>query len=130
MKIDKNYLEFLIRDSEKLRIIESLLESDIFVTDALVRAVIGIAPRELEKPVIDEPDSLPFVDEPEKEPMEEPMEKIEPKNPKPEKPKIDRGKVMALHKAGWTNAKIAEEIGCATSTISMIVNKVGVYAND
>lgn len=44
MKIDKNYLELLIRDSEKLRIIESLLESDIFVTDALIRAIIGIAP--------------------------------------------------------------------------------------
>lgn len=75
MKIDKNYLEFLIRDSEKLRIIESLLESDIFVTDALVRAVIGIAPRELEKPVIEEPDSLPFVNVPEGNQSEERVEK-------------------------------------------------------
>lgn len=126
MKVDNNYFESLIRDSEKLRIIESLLESDIFVTDALVRAVIGIAPREPEKPVIDEPDSLPFVDVPEKRAGNGP----EKKEPKPEKPKIDGWKVIALHKAGWTNAKIAEKIGCDTSTISMIVNKVGVYAND
>lgn len=75
MKIDQNYLETLIRDSEKLRIIESLLESDIFVTDVLVRAVIGIAPRELEKPVIDEPDSLPFVDVPDSNQSEERVEK-------------------------------------------------------
>ena len=37
MKIDENYLETLIRDSEKLRVIESLLESpDVYVTDAPV----------------------------------------------------------------------------------------------
>ena len=66
MKIDKNYLETLIRDSEKLRIIESLLESpDVYVTDALIRAVVGIAPEKLEIPDIEEPGDLP-VDVPEK----------------------------------------------------------------
>ncbi len=76
MKIDKNYLETLIRDSEKLRIIESLLECpQIYVSDALIRAVIGIAPKELEKPVIDEPGSLPFVDVPENCQSEECVEK-------------------------------------------------------
>lgn len=67
MKIDKNYLELLIRDSEKLRIIESLLESDIFVTDALIRAIIGIAPEEIELSSIEESDKLPCADVPEKE---------------------------------------------------------------
>lgn len=67
MKINNEYLETLIRDSEKLRIIESLLESpDVYVTDALIRAVVGIAPEKLEIPDIEEPGDLPFVDVPEK----------------------------------------------------------------
>lgn len=67
MKIDKNYLETLIRDSERLRIIESLLESpDVYVTDAIIRAVTGIVPEELEIPDIEELGGFPFVDVPEK----------------------------------------------------------------
>ena len=35
--------------------------------------------------------------------------------------KIDRGKVMALHNAGWKNVKIAEEMGCSEWSVSMII---------
>ena len=34
------------------------------------------------------------------------------------KPKIDLGKVKALHRAGWSNLKIADEMGVSAPTIS------------
>lgn len=36
---------------------------------------------------------------------------------------VDRGKVLALHKAGWSNAKIADEMGCHPSRISQILKE-------
>lgn len=33
------------------------------------------------------------------------------------KPGIDHGKIMALHKAGWSTAAIADEMGCSSQTV-------------
>ena len=33
------------------------------------------------------------------------------------KPGIDHGKIMALHKAGWSTAAIADEMGCSGQTV-------------
>ena len=30
---------------------------------------------------------------------------------------IDHGKLIALHKAGWSTAKIADELGCSSQTV-------------
>lgn len=30
---------------------------------------------------------------------------------------VDHGKIVALHKAGWSTAKIADEMGCTTQTV-------------
>ena len=30
---------------------------------------------------------------------------------------IDHGKLIALHKAGWPTAKIADELGCSSQTV-------------
>lgn len=38
-----------------------------------------------------------------------------------EKKPIDEGKVMALYKAKWSQAKIANEMGCSQSKISQII---------
>ena len=35
--------------------------------------------------------------------------------------KVDRGKLLALHNAGWNNAKIAEELKCAERTVYNIL---------
>ena len=43
--------------------------------------------------------------------------------PPPKRKRIDRGKVRALHDAGWSNVKIADEMGCAESSISMILKE-------
>lgn len=54
---------------------------------------------------------------------DEKPEVAEPETPedKPKRKKIDKGKVLALHKAGWSNADIAKEIGCHPSSISQII---------
>lgn len=46
----------------------------------------------------------------------EPKRKAEAKPKKP-KPEIDHGKIMALHKAGWSSNKIAGEMGISAQTV-------------
>lgn len=46
------------------------------------------------------------------------------KQPPPTKKTIDRGKVKALHEAGWSNAKIADEMKCSTWSVSMILKEL------
>lgn len=38
--------------------------------------------------------------------------------PKPEKKNVDHGKILALHRAGWTATAIAAEIGCSIPTVT------------
>ena len=45
--------------------------------------------------------------------------------PAPQQKKtIDRGKVKALHEAGWSNAKIADEMKCSAWSVSMILKEL------
>ena len=75
-------------------------------------------------------EDLGFVDgflieeeDPQPEPKPEPKEyktKIEPKTkPKtePKKSGVDHGKLIALWKAKWSIEKIADEMGCTTTTV-------------
>lgn len=39
------------------------------------------------------------------------------------KPKYDVGKILALHRAGWSGAKIADEMGCSTATVSHYIKE-------
>lgn len=82
------------------------------------------------------------------EPAEEPAEPVpdpEEQQPDPEpKPKrkrntggkkgapkqIDRGKVFALRKAGWTAAKIADEMKCSLGTVKRILQEEAPYEQD
>lgn len=41
----------------------------------------------------------------------------------PRKPRIDQGKVMALHKAGWNVSSIAMEVGCSGQSVRNIIEK-------
>ncbi len=40
---------------------------------------------------------------------------------KPKRNKLDYGKIMALHNAGWSNAKIADEMGTTPNTIAVAI---------
>ena len=82
-----------------------------------------------------EPDQEePEKEEPEKEePTQEEPKEAEPKEaehieiaPKKIKPKpVDKGKVGALYKAGWTVAKIADEMRCSQGTVYRIIKEMG-----
>ena len=37
--------------------------------------------------------------------------------------RIDKGKVLALHRAGWTNKAIAEEVRCSEASVSVIIKE-------
>ena len=52
------------------------------------------------------------------EPTPEPKPKAQSK-----KPRIDQGKVMALHKAGWNVSSIALEVGCSGQSVRNIIEK-------
>lgn len=81
----------------------------------------------------EEEQTEPDQEEPEKEePTQEEPKEAEPKEaehieiaPKKIKPKpVDKGKVGALYKAGWTVAKIADEMRCSQSTIYKIIKEM------
>ena len=72
------------------------------------------------EPIPTEPDQ----EEPkEAEPKEAEHIEIAPKKIKP-KPE-DKGKVGALYKAGWTVAKIADEMRCSQGTVYRIIKEMG-----
>lgn len=49
------------------------------------------------------------------------------KNSKPAaRQKLDIGKVLALKKAGWSNAKIADELGVSAATVGSCLKRNGV----
>ena len=60
----------------------------------------------------------PVQEEPKKE---EP--KAKPKAPKKAKP-IDKGKIGALRKAGWTIAEIADEMKCSQPTVRKVLEEL------
>lgn len=68
--------------------------------------------------LIEEEDPQPDP-KPEPEPKTKPEPKAKPKaEPKKSGPTgIDHGKLIALHKAGWSIEKIADEMDCTTTTV-------------
>ena len=46
------------------------------------------------------------------------------KKPPQQKKTIGRGKVKALYEAGWSNAKIADEMKCSAWSASMILKEL------
>ena len=53
--------------------------------------------------------------------------KKDPDKPETEKPGrkiLDKGKIMALHKAGWRNKDIADEMNCSQSAVSTVISSM------
>lgn len=44
-----------------------------------------------------------------------------PEEDTPRKRVIDKGKIMALHKAGWINDEIAKDVGCSAAYVGQII---------
>ena len=106
--IPEREYESLVRDSEKVRILtQAALEG--VDPGYWLGVILGV-----QQP---EPGTL------------SPEEEKQPKAPPPgktrrgSKKKLDRGKILALHNAGWTQKAIAEEIGCSEGSVSMILKE-------
>ena len=148
MKINELYtaikiqeLMDLVRDSEKVRIFESMSESNPKTREDFESCVLGLQVDKI--PDVQPTEPAIWIDElidPEDLPEEPKQEETDPhigipdsipnsENPIPpskDKKKgrvVDPGKVLALHKAGWSNAKIADEMGCHPSRISQILKE-------
>lgn len=130
-----------VRDQRSLEILSGLLGLEGQLSTAQVRVVCGLQvdkipnvqptepaiwidelvdPEELpEEPKQEEPD--PHIGIPDSIPNSE--DPVPPLEGKKKGRVVDRGKVLALHKAGWSNAKIADEMGCHPSRIYQILKE-------
>ena len=93
--------EQLLRDSEQIRTVNSLLETGREIPGWVLRAVCGL------QQTASSPENA------EDKPV---------KAPAPRR-RIDKGKVLALHRAGWTNKAIAEEVRCSEASVSVIIKE-------
>lgn len=77
---------------------------------------------------------LAILDKGEEEPEPVPEEKKQEPKPEPKakepakktKKALDVGKMVACYKAGWSMAKIADELGCTPQTVANNLKKAGV----
>ena len=83
--------------------------------------IIDMDPEEEQsEPIETEPlQEEPAQDEPKPEPKAEPV-KTAPKKAKP----IDKGKIGALHKAGWSIADIMDEMKCSKATVYNVLKEI------
>lgn len=98
------------------------------ISDFIEGAVIEEeAPPEVEIVVNEPPTAEEGREDPQKggEPSEEPKPK---KNP-PKAKGIDKGKIKALHDAGWNASKIADEMGVSPQTINYHLRRI-LYGGD
>lgn len=118
MKIDisvEEYLELLFR-LQGSQTDEGVLNR--IIEEALKVSVVG--PKENPEPVVPEKEEAPA---PKKKPGRPKKKKEE---PEPEKViPLDRGKIKALYTAGWSMAKIADEMGCTYQRIDQILKEEG-----
>ena len=63
------------------------------------------------------PEEKPVVPIVEKKPEEKP------KKPGGRKFKVDRGKILALHRAGWKAADIARDVSCSDWTVNKVIRE-------
>ncbi|MFR8585019.1 MAG: helix-turn-helix domain-containing protein [Ruminococcus sp.] len=130
-----------VRDQRSLEILSGLLGLEGQLSAAQVRVICGLQVDKIPdvqptEPAIwiegmEEPEDLP--EEPKQEELDPHIgipdnipHSEDPASPLEGKKKgrvVDRGKVLALHKAGWSNAKIADEMGCHPSRISQILKE-------
>lgn len=112
MKIDisvDEYLELLFR-LQGSQTDEGILNR--IIEEAIKVSTVG--PKEKPEPVEPAPEKKPG----------RPKKKKE--DPEPEKViPLDRGKIKALYTAGWSMAKIADEMGCTYQRIDQILKEEG-----
>ena len=131
VQVTKEEYENLIRDQHTVELLTGYVQKQGWMADSMVCLLLGIQEPKHELPPgwDPEPESETVTENISLPAMEEPAEK-EKQSPPPAEPekksgrkKIDRGKVMALHRAGWSNKKIADEMACSEASVSMILKE-------
>ena len=131
VQVTKEEYENLIRDQHTVELLTGYVQEQSWMIDSTICLLLGIQKSERELPPgwDPEPESETVTEDIPLPAMEEPVEE-EKQSPPPAEPekksgrkKIDRGKVMALHRAGWSNKKIADEMACSEASISIILKE-------
>lgn len=130
VQVTKDEYENLIRDQHTVELLTGYVQEQSRMIDSTICLLLGIQKSERELPPgwDPEPESETVTEDIPLPAMEEPVEEEKQSPPaEPEKKsgrkKIDRGKVMALHRAGWSNKKIADEMACSEASISIILRE-------
>lgn len=143
MKINKSEYEDLVRDSERFAIVSAVLNHYEFVSDDLLRIICGLQVNKTPEDEIVEAPTSESTEDSDREARAKLYEDLleenyelreetpsEIKNPassasssSTEKKGIDKGKVVALYNAGWSQTKIADEMGCSVQRVHQIVKE-------
>lgn len=130
VQVTKEEYENLIRAQHTVELLTGYVQEQSCMIDSTICLLLGIQKSERELPPgwDPEPESETVTEDIPLPAMEEPVEEEKQSPPaEPEKKsgrkKIDRGKVMALHRAGWSNKKIADEMACSEASISIILKE-------
>ena len=130
VQVTKEEYENLIRDQHTVELLTGYVQEQSCMIDSTICLLLGIQKSERELPPgwDPEPESETVTEDIPLPAMEEPVEEEKQSPPaEPEKKsgrkKIDRGKVMALHRTGWSNKKIADEMACSEASISIILKE-------
>lgn len=132
VQVTKEEYENLIRDQHTVELLTGYVQEQRWMIDSTICLLLGIQKSERELPpgwdpepeseavTADIPLPVPAMEEAEEEKQSPPSAEPEKKSGRK---KIDRGKVLALHRAGWSNKKIADEMACSEASISMILKE-------
>ena len=129
VQVTRDEYENLIRDQHTVELLTGYVQEQSWMIDSTICLLLGIQKSERELPPgwDPEPESETVTEDIPPPAMEEPVEE-ENQSPtetakKTGRKKIDRGKVMALHRAGWTRKNIADEMACSEASISIILKE-------
>lgn len=132
VQVTKDEYENLIRDQHTVELLTGYVQEQSWMIDSTICLLLGIQKSERELPpgwdpepesetvTADIPLPVPAMEEAEEE--KHPPSSAEPKK-KSGRKKIDRGKVLALHRAGWSSKNIAAEMACSEASVSMILKE-------
>ena len=129
VQVTKEEYENLIRDQHTVELLTGYVQEQSWMIDSTICLLLGIQKSERELPPGWDPTPDPVAVTADVPTTEEYVEekKQSPPPAEPEKKsgrkKIDRGKVMALHRAGWSNKKIADEMACSEASVSTILKE-------
>lgn len=131
VQVTKDEYKDLIRDQHTVELLTGYVQERSWIIDSTICLLLGIQKSECELPpgwdpepesetvTADIPLPVPAMEEAEEEKQSPPAEPEK----KSSRKKIDRGKVLALHRAGWSNKKIADEMACSEASVSMILKE-------